>query len=116
MKGADPRRFDDPHDKEQWQKLKLLPNLVYTDGNSFSLWQDGELQSEIVRLNASDPLNLAGIITPGPRVPAVPRNALILRDGIPIAIEEGKHLTPRTEDGDTDIRETLAGLRAAAAI
>ena len=52
-KGADPRRFDDPHDKEQWQKLKLLPNLVYTDGNSFSLWQDGELHGEIVRLEGS---------------------------------------------------------------
>ncbi|MGH7115227.1 MAG: hypothetical protein ACREE9_12105, partial [Stellaceae bacterium] len=52
-KGADPRRFADQHDKEQWQKLKLLPNLVYTDGNSFSLWQDGELQGEIVRLEGS---------------------------------------------------------------
>ena len=52
-KGADPRRFSDQHDKEQWQKLKLLPNLVYTDGNSFSLWQDGELQGEIVRLEGS---------------------------------------------------------------
>ena len=68
-----------------------------------------------MRLNASDPLNLAGIITPGPRVPAVPRNALILRDGVPIAIEEGKQLTPRTEAGETDVREMLAGLRATAA-
>jgi hypothetical protein len=52
-KGADPRRFDDPHDKEQWQKLKLLPNLLYTDGNSYSLWQDGELKGEILRLEGS---------------------------------------------------------------
>jgi hypothetical protein len=42
-KGADPRRFDDAHDKDQWSKLKSLPNLLYTDGNSFSLWQDGEI-------------------------------------------------------------------------
>jgi len=41
-KGADPRRFTDPHDKGQWQKLRFLPNLLYTDGNSFSLWRDGE--------------------------------------------------------------------------
>src|SRR5271163_2367337 len=27
-KGADPRRFEEQHDKEQWQKLKLLPNLL----------------------------------------------------------------------------------------
>ncbi len=52
-KGADPRRFEEQHDREQWQKLKLLPNLVYTDGNSFSLWQDGELHGEIVRLEGS---------------------------------------------------------------
>jgi hypothetical protein len=52
-KGADPRRFDDPHDREQWQKLKSLPNLLYTDGNSFSLWRDGELHGQIVRLEGS---------------------------------------------------------------
>ncbi|ADZ69820.1 type ISP restriction/modification enzyme [Polymorphum gilvum] len=49
-KGADPRRFNDPHDKEQWSKLKSLPNLIYTDGNAFSLWRDGKLEGSIVRL------------------------------------------------------------------
>ena len=39
-KGADPTRFRATHDKEQWEKLKALPNLIYTDGNAFSLWQD----------------------------------------------------------------------------
>ncbi len=42
-KGCDPRKFSDPHDKAQWAKLKSLPNLVYTDGNGFSLWRNGEL-------------------------------------------------------------------------
>ena len=37
-KGADPRRYKG-HDKEQWEKLQSLPNLMYTDGNAFSLWQ-----------------------------------------------------------------------------
>ena len=49
-KGADPRRYKG-HDKEQWEKLKSLPNLLYTDGNSFSLWQDGELVGSIVELD-----------------------------------------------------------------
>lgn len=49
-KGADPRRFSVKHDKEQWQKLKALPNLLYTDGASFSLWRDGELTGEMVSL------------------------------------------------------------------
>ena len=43
-KGADPRRFTDAHDKKQWDKLRALPNLIYTDGNEFSVWHDGELQ------------------------------------------------------------------------
>ena len=49
-KGADPRSFRDRHDKDQWAKLQSLPNLVYTDGNSFSLWRSGELARGVVRL------------------------------------------------------------------
>ena len=48
-KGSDPRRYKG-HDKEQWEKLQSLPNLLYTDGNSFSLWQNGELVGSIVVL------------------------------------------------------------------
>lgn len=50
-KGADPRRFKTPHDKDQWAKLHSLPNLIYSDGNEFSLWQEGELVGCIVRLD-----------------------------------------------------------------
>ena len=38
-----------------------------------------------VRLSAADPLNLAGITSPGPRVPAVVDNAVLYRDGVPVA-------------------------------
>ena len=47
-KGADPRRFQDKHDKDQWRKLQTLPNLIYTDGNEFSLWRDGQLEGQVV--------------------------------------------------------------------
>lgn len=50
-KGADPRKFKDKHDKAQWDKLKALPNLLYTDGNSFSLWRDGAPARDIVHLD-----------------------------------------------------------------
>ena len=50
-KGADPRKFADPHDKKQWSKLKALPNLLYTDGASFSLWRNGEPAGKIVALD-----------------------------------------------------------------
>src|SRR6266852_4221105 len=49
-KGADPRKFKDPHDKLQWEKLSSLPNIIYTDGNAFSLWQNGQLVGSIVTL------------------------------------------------------------------
>jgi len=61
-KGADPRRYKG-HDKEQWEKLQSLPNLLYTDGNSFSLWQNGELVGSIVELDGdieTSGANLAG--------------------------------------------------------
>ena len=44
-KGYDPRRLTDGHGKRQRQKLKTLPNLIYTDGNGFTLWQDGEFKA-----------------------------------------------------------------------
>ena len=50
-KGADPRKFGDKHDKAQWEKLKSLPNLLYTDGNSFSLWRNGEIDGKVVHLD-----------------------------------------------------------------
>lgn len=49
-KGADPRKFKDPHDRGQWEKLQFLPNLIYTDGNEFSLWHNGHLEGSVVRL------------------------------------------------------------------
>jgi ATP-dependent Lhr-like helicase len=36
-------------------------------------------------LSAADPLNLIGIITPGPRLPSLAGNRLLYRDGLPIA-------------------------------
>jgi hypothetical protein len=48
-KGVDPRKFKG-HDREQWEKIKSLPNLIYTDGNAFSLWRSGELDGTIQQL------------------------------------------------------------------
>ncbi|MGH7208183.1 MAG: Lhr family helicase, partial [Nitrospiraceae bacterium] len=37
-----------------------------------------------LRISGADPLNLVGVILPGPRVPAVPTNYVVFRDGIPV--------------------------------
>jgi hypothetical protein len=52
-KGADPRKFKDPHDKAQWQKLRSLPNLLYSDGNAFSLWHNGEIWGNVIKLDGN---------------------------------------------------------------
>ena len=44
---------------------------------------------ELVSISAADPLNLVGILTPGHRIPATPKNRILFRDGIPIAFREG---------------------------
>jgi len=57
-----------------------------------------EKRGEVVRLSAVDPLNLAGILTPGPRLPAVHTRAVVYRDGLPEAAEapDGARLTSAT--------------------
>lgn len=84
-KGADPRRFSDLHDKDQWGKLKSLPNLIYTDGNAFSLWRNGQLEGKIVRLEGDIETSGAALAAPSALLsmfvdflqwqPTVPRNA-----------------------------------------
>jgi len=43
------------------------------------------LDGELITLSAADPLNLMGIIVPGPRVPALHTNSVSFRDGVPEA-------------------------------
>ncbi len=40
---------------------------------------------ELVTLSAADPLNLQGILTPGPRIAALAANRILFKDGLPIA-------------------------------
>jgi ATP-dependent helicase Lhr and Lhr-like helicase len=44
---------------------------------------------EWVSLSAADPLNLLGILTPGPRLPALAGNRALYRDGVPLATLAG---------------------------
>jgi hypothetical protein len=40
--GADAPRLTGKHNKEQWEKLKGLPNLIYTDGRDWALYRNGD--------------------------------------------------------------------------
>jgi ATP-dependent Lhr-like helicase len=55
--------------------------------------RDRERNGQEIRVSAADPLNLAGVLTPGPRVPATHARWLVFRDGLPVsAIERGQRV------------------------
>jgi Type ISP C-terminal specificity domain/N-6 DNA Methylase len=50
-KGANPASWSArSHDGRQWQKLRLLPNVLYTDGNDWALYRDGERVGRVARV------------------------------------------------------------------
>ena len=49
-----------------------------------------EPDGRLIAVSAGDPLNLAGILTPGERVAALPGNRVVYKDGVPVAVKEGR--------------------------
>ncbi len=47
-----------------------------------------DLRGQFAAVSACDPLNLAGVLTPGRRIPALPGNRIVFRDGVPVATLE----------------------------
>jgi ATP-dependent Lhr-like helicase len=69
-----------------------------------------ECRNELVVICGADPLNLAGILTPGPRVTAIAPNRVLLRDGVPVAALEGGKpvlLEPDSSELDPDWERAL---------
>jgi ATP-dependent Lhr-like helicase len=63
----------------------------------------------LIALSAADPLSLAGIVTPGARVPALTGNRILYSAGVPIAVMVGKQVSYLTEPGENawDYRNRL---------
>ena len=55
--------------------------------------RDEAKKSEWVVISAADPLNLIGILTPGPRVPSSRQTLLVLAGGQHVATKEGTEVT-----------------------
>lgn len=49
-KGANTKNLKG-RDKQQWEKFKDLPNLIYTDGNEWALYRNGERTGKIIRFS-----------------------------------------------------------------
>lgn len=50
-KGANPNLYKG-HDREQWNRFKNVPNILYTDGNEWALYRNGELVGKLVRFES----------------------------------------------------------------
>lgn len=48
--GANPNRFTG-RNKDQWKRFKAIPNLIYTDGNEWALYRDGNLIGKLVSIS-----------------------------------------------------------------
>jgi ATP-dependent Lhr-like helicase len=46
----------------------------------------------LVSISAADPLNLTGIVTPGRHVPSLFSNRILYKDGVPVAVKEGREI------------------------
>jgi ATP-dependent Lhr-like helicase len=73
---------------------------------------------ELVAVSGADPLNLAGIITPGDVVPGLATNRILYRDGIPVAVREGagsgeRYLVEAAPDEQERLKAALVRGRAA---
>jgi hypothetical protein len=47
---------------------------------------------DVISISAADPFNSIGIITPGPWVPELVSNRVLYRDGVPVAVQQGKEV------------------------
>jgi ATP-dependent Lhr-like helicase len=64
----------------------------------------------LVSLSGADPLNLAGILTPGTKLPALTTNRLLFRGGIPLALLTGgkaQFLEPLDSGSEWQARKAL---------
>jgi ATP-dependent helicase Lhr and Lhr-like helicase len=69
---------------------------------------------EWISLSGADPLNLAGVLTPGAKLPALTGNRLVFRDGLPVAtLAAGKVQYLTTLDAATEWQVRKILLRSA---
>jgi ATP-dependent helicase Lhr and Lhr-like helicase len=68
-------------------------------------------KGELIAISGADPLNLAGILTPGPRITSVTANRLLLRDGVAVAALEAGNIVMLENEGNGVAIEIERALR-----
>ncbi|MGB6768164.1 MAG: DEAD/DEAH box helicase [Methyloceanibacter sp.] len=67
---------------------------------------------ELISLCGADPLNLVGILTPRPKLPGLAGNRVLYREGLPVAVLEGRAvrlLEPLDHASSAELRMALFG-------
>jgi ATP-dependent Lhr-like helicase len=73
-----------------------------------------DITDALVSVSGADPLNLAGILTAGPKLPALTGNRLLYRDGLPVAFfESGETLFRKDLEPDFEWKARKALLQGA---
>ncbi len=66
-----------------------------------------EARGELVVVSGGDPLNLVGIVAPGERLAALAGNRLVVKDGVPVAVREGRETRWLREPGNGEERGAI---------
>ncbi|MBS3735424.1 MAG: N-6 DNA methylase, partial [Phycisphaerae bacterium] len=61
--GANPKHFKG-HNRKQWKRFENVPNLLYTDGNEWGLFQSGKRARPLVRFSGDVAADGAKAVTP----------------------------------------------------
>jgi ATP-dependent helicase Lhr and Lhr-like helicase len=59
---------------------------------------------ELITLSAADPLNLQGVLTPGPRIAALAASRILFRDGLPVAALEAGEIRKISDAPVSDLQ------------
>jgi ATP-dependent helicase Lhr and Lhr-like helicase len=73
--------------------------------------RNSKATGDLITVSAADPLNLAGILTPGPRIPAISSNRLLLVDGKWIAALQAGQVQRLNGGGDVPEQTINQALR-----
>ena len=98
-RGARPERFRG-RDGRQWERFKALPNLIYTDGSEWSLYQDGK---RVARVRIAEDVSEDGAAGLDPP-------SLSKLDGLLHAFLLHEPVTPSTARGLAEFLAPLARL------
>ena len=96
--GATATRFRG-HNRDQFKRFSAIPNILYTDGNEWALYRDGERVGRVVRIS--------GDVSTDGREAAAPQDAhdveRLLRDFL-----SWEPIIPRDRNGKIDLRRFAA--------